>query len=71
MSYFENRPALVDVIMDTVLTVQVRDTDTGLMLTLRMDDQIRTGTSRTKEVDISVEDWRAFVRSVNKLVKTL
>lgn len=65
MSYFENRPALVDVESDSEICVRVGgECDNG---SEAVDVRIRVREEQSV-MRVSVEAWRAFVRAVARAV---
>jgi hypothetical protein len=73
MSYFENRPAVVDPMMDVEMTARVRTVEDVPTVTLRLKGRVASQQAgdTVMEIDVMSPHWLAFVKQVGWLLKEL
>lgn len=64
MSYYENRPALVDVDADVELVARVsRSDERGTVVQLTVTERAPSS-GKPLVIEVQADDWRAFLRAV-------
>lgn len=73
MSYFENRPAVVDPVMDVEMTARARMQESIPTVTLRLKGRVVSEAKgdTVMEIDVMASHWGAFVKQVSWLLKEL